>query len=202
MVVMWIIIGFVKVISAVLGLVMVPIGVRWFLVDQPISREGEWHDWQLLNLEGIFWPWGNDRDGALGDPNKKWFLITHRKFGKHPTDYYCMVRWLMARNPANNLMRYTKFLAVNTATSVITVLAGSKSDIDDDKLGWQWLKANDGFLNYYKFEWTFKLKDKTFHVLLGHKFDIRHRLNFASQLDESGKQKAWKGSTWRIRLVD
>lgn len=175
------------------------IGVAFFLEEakdsaRAFTQFSVYKQWKMRNLGGLLWIFGNDRDGAMGDTRGWWDVNT--PFSSADS-FWSMYWWLAIRNPAINFTRFTKLMAINTAISTVEVLAGAHYDIDDDVLGWQLLKANDGTLNYYKFEWTFRLGTKVYHVLLGHKFDVRH---FDTDWT-TDPQKAWKGSTFRIRSV-
>lgn len=190
--ILWTVIFILRLIVIVLGLVMVPIGLKWFSFNN--YKFIQYPKWWMYNITGIFWPWGNDRDGALGDKRGAWA----KKCSGKVTDFKNMFWWLAIRNPANNFSRFTPFIAVDMSTvSSINLIAGRLGDLDDkDHPDYQFLSCKDerGF-EYFKYEQVLDILGKRFHILVGHKFDYRH----LKEWDD--KQKAWKGFTMRIRAV-
>ena len=40
--------------------------------EEKSTREHAWHNWKLMKMPKLFWPWDNDRDGNLGDVKGKY----------------------------------------------------------------------------------------------------------------------------------
>lgn len=185
----------------VLGLIVVPIALPFRkevesdrfaeIIHMPDGR-GVWR-WTLVNLPKWAWPWGNKRDGCLGDIRGDYRFEQSPKWLRH-SEYLLAFYWLAIRNPCNNFSRYTEGIAVDMKYATATTLSGQ--DVVKDRPGqegYQFIHARgfDG-LEYYGFYLVKRYGNRFLVIRLGHKMDI----------DDNGKEwpdetKSWKGFTFR-----
>jgi len=119
----WTTLGLLSFAGIFIGLLIVyPIAITWLkikydiFVDRPepnmfgelfVQHKDKYKDhgssgwWEFWNIGGLFWPWGNDEDGFLGEPSGK---HSAREDGEEKS-WGAMYRWCM-RNPFNNAKRY------------------------------------------------------------------------------------------------
>jgi hypothetical protein len=104
--------GLLRVFLIILGLFIVPIAIPFAVKQKSNSDAGQ----EILTYNGLFWLWGNDHDGLLGDRRAKWSRIWFEEV--HPKLKWlswtklvtpkteCFMAkyiWAAFRNPANNL---------------------------------------------------------------------------------------------------
>jgi len=98
-----------------LGIIIVPIAIP-FAKEKKSRTSGR----TILTYDGIFWVWGNDSDGLLGDSRGRWhsawqdiwysrlrWLRFTGLVGPLTSCFVAKYIWAAFRNPANN-MRFTK----------------------------------------------------------------------------------------------
>lgn len=149
--------------------------------------------WKMIVLPGWAWPWSNDRDGAMGDPDGRYW---NRDAPKWLNAFWKMWWWLVVRNPTNNLARFSMLYSINVSRYRVITLGGTENTVRD-KLGmegWQFVNSNRKFPSYGFY--LVKRYGKTNHGLvirLGNKIEPRH-----NNQKWPDPQKAIKGWTFRI----
>ena len=206
---------------AIIGLIVVPIGLLFSVYDeskaQPFTQHNTERFWYHVGLPKWLWLWSNDRDGAKGDKRGWW--DANVTFGENSDSFVAQFWWMAVRNPANNL-RFTPFFSVNLAEYPVQLLAGQEHVDDDDDgsgLGWQFCVVRGSIFKYYSFwylsqempTWLTKvfpsLHEHVFQIRIGHKIKPRYNIEYYNrngELTEDERHSAWKGFTFRIGFLD
>lgn len=198
----WVVLGLVKLTAALLGLVMVPLGLIFTALP----------DWDVEEHTVIrlpFWchPWDNVRDGAMGDKRMWYWNIGYpRVFNRLEDKAFVFMKcyyWLAIRNPANRISRYYRGMGCPVDRCNISWI-GQK--VVKDKVGYeglQFVKASGAVFNYYGFYHVVPcpqigwFKGRYFVCRIGHKIEPKHATADWTGVEEN---KRWKGFTFRPYL--
>lgn len=188
----WIVLTLAKFIMIILGILIFPIG--YFLLRHEESPDKG----IILNYPKYLWPWGNDRDGFLGDG--PWIAKRRTPFGL-PVDHpFSMFVWSCLRNPCNNAFKFARGISCYVKNCTVSLIAGQEFVRDKEgSEGWQFVKADGPVFNYWGFYLVSKrsLFGRRLLIRIGHKIEPRHNdTDWSLESD----QKAWKGFTFRIGL--
>lgn len=182
----WSCIFLIRGVVIILGLVMVPLGLLFRNtsgMSKPF-RDYPHREWIKVDLVGIFSPWGNERDGMIGDHRGSWDNQCGDAY-----KLWSMYKWSAIRNPANRFSRYT--LGIDLRENRVIFLKGHNKDLSEWDRGWNFLKAGP----YFKFEARWRWKDINCHILLGHKLKSSH---IGREADSWEPGKSFKGPTFKI----
>lgn len=173
----------------ILGWFIVPVALL-YRKEQKHDRQLSDFPWKNIQLPKWVYPWGNTRDGCMGDIRGKYWTKDHPWFAR--TDYLKMYWWLAFRNPCNNFSRYMPPNAVDVNTLDLELLAGDRDVHKDTKTRWQFILGK-GTINWYGFWMIVPFLKGHLDIRAGHKIKYSHKFNPVQD-----QQKAIKGFTIRI----
>lgn len=201
-VVLTIVLAIYRGILYVLGLIFQPIAIKFAEEDRknakPFSQYPEHGIWYLRTAPKWLFPFGNERDGFLGDKRGWW--ANERKGDEE--SFLSQYLWSALRNPCNN-MRFMPFSSCDTSKSKIELIAGQEYVRDKvGSEGWQFVRAiDDKNIPYYGFYFVKPRKDdptKAIVIRIGFKVEPRHEKEYAGTTEKFGPQ--FKGMTFRFSL--
>lgn len=186
----------------ILGLVLQPVAIKFAKEDRrsekPFSQHPEHGVWYLRTAPKWLLPFGNERDGFLGDKRGWW---ANERNGEEES-FLSQYIWSALRNPCNN-MRFMPLSSCDTSKSKIKLIAGQEYVRDKvGSEGWQFVRAiDDKNIPYYGFYFVKPRKDdptKAIVIRIGFKVEPRHEDEYAGSTEKFGPQ--FKGMTFRFSL--
>lgn len=200
---LFILLGIYRGIFYVLGLVLQPVAILLAKEDRrqqaPFTQYPEHGVWYLRTAPKWLFPFGNERDGFLGDKRGWW---ANERDGKEES-FLSQYLWSAIRNPCNN-MRFMPISSCNVKESKIKLLAGQEF-VKDKKgnEGWQFVRAIDkNNIPYYGFYYVKASKKNPTHgivIRIGFKIEPRHQKEYSDAPDEKYGAH-FKGMTFRFSL--
>lgn len=186
-----------------LGLILQPLAIQFAKeykeTSVKFSQFPQHGVWYKRTAPKWLFPWGNERDGFLGDKRGWW--ANERDGGEE--SFKSQYLWSAIRNPCNN-MRFMPLSSCNAKTSVIKLLAGD--EYVKDKVGnegWQFVRAIDeNNIPYYGFYLVKARKDNpttAIVIRIGFKIEPRHSKEYADVPTEPFGSY-YKGMTFRFAL--
>ena len=191
-----------RAIFYILGLILQPVAIKCAKVDKTdtklFSQYPQHGVWYLRTAPRWLFPFGNERDGFLGDKRGWW--ANERKGDEE--SFLSQYIWSALRNPCNN-MRFMPFSSCDTSKSKIKLIAGQEYVRDKvGSEGWQFVRAiDDKNIPYYGFYFVKPRKDdptKAIVIRLGFKVEPRHEDEYVGSTEKFGPQ--FKGMTFRLSL--
>lgn len=188
-------------IMYILGFILQPLAIKFAVEDKKNAKlftEYPQHGvWYKVTAPKWLFPWGNERDGFLGDKRGWWANEVDGDEESFKSQY----RWSAIRNPCNN-MRFMPFSSCNAKESVITLLAGDEYVRDKvGREGWQFVRAiDDDNIPYYGFYFVKAKKDNPTRgivIRIGFKVEPRHTQEYANVPVEP-YASYFKGMTFRV----
>jgi hypothetical protein len=187
----------------ILGIFVQPIAIHFAKEDRrdakPFSQFPQHGIWYFRTAPKWLFPFGNERDGFLGDKRGWW--ANERKGDEE--SFISQYLWSAIRNPCNN-MRFMPFSSCNVKESRIDLIAGQEY-VRDKKgsEGWQFVRAIDkNNIPYYGFYFVKPRKDdplKAIVIRIGFKIEPRHATEYKNSADEP-YGAYYKGMTFRFSL--
>lgn len=195
----WAIACLYRVTFIVLGLFLQPLAIKFAKKDLNshvlFTQYPEHGYWYHVTAPKWLYPWGNARDGFLGDKRGWW---ANERKGKHES-FWSKYLWSAIRNPCNNL-RFMKFSSVNVSKTTVELLGGFKEVTDEvGKDGWQFVRAVQDGIPYYGFKLMHQWGNsgRGLYVWIGYKIEPKHNEQYPDPIDDPfGKQM--KGLTFRV----
>lgn len=187
----------------ILGIILQPIAIKFAKEDRrdakPFGQYPEHGIWYLRTAPKWLFPFGNERDGFLGDKRGWW--ANERKGDEE--SFLSQYLWSAIRNPCNN-MRFMPLSSCNVKKSKVKLIAGQ--EYVKDKVGyegWQFVRAIDrNNIPYYGFYFVKPRKDdptKAVVIRIGFKIEPRHDTEYDYTPDEPYGSH-FKGMTFRFSL--
>lgn len=186
----------------ILGIFLQPIAIKFAKEDRrdakPFSQYPEHGIWYMRTAPKWLFPFGNERDGFLGDKRGWW---ANEREGEEDS-FVSQYLWSAIRNPCNN-MRFMPFSSCDTSKSKIKLIAGQEYVRDKvGSEGWQFVRAiDDKNIPYYGFYFVKPRKadpTKAIVIRIGFKIEPRHEKEYAGSTEKFGAQ--FKGMTFRFSL--
>lgn len=187
----------------ILGLFLQPIAIllaKESKVDSKLFSQFPQHGvWYMRTAPKWLFPFGNERDGFLGDKRGWW---ANECDGEEET-FLSQYLWSALRNPCNN-MRFMPISSCNAKEAEITLLAGQEYVHDKvEYAGWQFVRALDKYkIPYYGFYFVKPRKDdptKGIVIRIGFKVEPRHNTEF-DNVPVEAYGSYYKGMTFRFAL--
>jgi len=177
-------------IIALVSLGMMVIG--WFIIPLAIPRfDFDGKEWRLVKLRWWAHPWGNLRDGILGDRRLHYW----NKGDQFPPildghDWLKAYWWVAFRNPTNNMKRFYRFFGCN----VLECLSlGNTVNVVKSGKHWKLLELQGPIFKYFGFRYS----SAKYNIWIGHKIDLKHNdYDFSND-----PQRAWKSWTFRFKRL-
>lgn len=172
--------GLIQLPFMLLGLIVVPLALPFAKEDIKTLATFKSYPhagwWVLKELPIWAYPWSNSHDGSLGDKRGWWaneFDFKHDKF-------WPQFRWLVIRNPINNILR-SKFFSCPVSQCDIEYQGKYlvSDHAEEDGLGWQFVTAThketkktySGFYAVYLYPGS---EDKGWRLRTGFKIKPSH----------------------------
>ena len=183
-----------------LGMVLQPLAILFAKEDRsgatPFTQFPQHGVWYMRTAPKWLFPFGNERDGFLGDKRGWW--ANERK--GYEESFFSQYLWSAIRNPSNN-MRFMPLSSVNVKRADITLIAGQEYVRDKvGSEGWQFVRAVDKGIPYYGFYFVKPLKSdptKAIVIRVGFKPEPRHTAEYANAAEEPFASY-YKGMTFRL----
>lgn len=186
----------------ILGIFLQPLVILLAKEDRreanPFSQYPQHGIWYMRTAPKWLFPFGNERDGFLGDKRGWW---ANERDGEEES-FVSQYLWSAIRNPCNN-MRFMPLSSCDTSKSKIKLVAGQEYVRDKvGSEGWQFVRAiDDKNIPYYGFYFVKPRKDdptKAIVIRIGFKIEPRHEKEYAGSTEKFGAQ--FKGMTFRFSL--
>lgn len=195
-----------RLVAILLGFIIVPLALCF--VELP-NKYALRHT--LTDLPAWAKPWGNIRDGIMGDSRMWYWSLGYPKWiDKLPENWQSFMRcfvWLAIRNPTNTFTRYTRGVGCPVDRCSISYVGDYLVADDVGKEGFQFVKATGPTFTYWGLYHNIKLPDfltkfsffkgRAIIARMGHKVEPRH----ASADWSKEPTKAWKGWTFRPYML-
>lgn len=192
-----------RLVFYIIGLFIQPVAILFAKEDKnnqvPFTQYPEHGMWYMRTAPKWLFPFGNERDGFLGDKRGWW---ANERDGREET-FLSQYIWSALRNPCNN-MRFMPLSSCDTSKSKIKLIAGQEYVRDKvGSEGWQFVRAIDNNnIPYYAFYFVKPRKDdptKAIVIRAGFKVEPRHEKEYAGATEKFGAH--FKGMTFRFSLT-